>query len=322
MSTRILLIDDDPALLQGLGQTLRFRLENVQVDPCESAGDALARLNGTDYDAIISDIKMPGMDGLRLMERVQALRPSIPILLITGHGDRDLGVQALNAGAYAFIQKPIDREYFLAWLRRALHERSLSRELEEKNRLLKNQARHLERLVQERTGKLHETSEMLKAVMEASPVAIIATDPKGRILVWNRAAERMLGWLRDEVLGRELPRIVEGREQLSTHQLLLGAGEKLADYRTVWRTKDGASIEVTAAAGYWHDSTEEVAGIMVVLTSADSGRYPSCALPGTPQASAKEEGSKVEQPFPRTAVSPQRHVRPTDIGFLSATETP
>jgi DNA-binding NtrC family response regulator len=69
------------------------------------AETALERVAATDYDAIVSDIKLPGMDGLTLMQRVLELRPTTPTLLITGHADRDIRVRAMNAGAYAFYRK-------------------------------------------------------------------------------------------------------------------------------------------------------------------------------------------------------------------------
>ncbi|MEP6888650.1 MAG: response regulator, partial [Nitrospirales bacterium] len=91
----------------------------------------LERIGQTDYDAVVSDVKMPGMDGFQLMERVLTIRPTTSTLLVTGHGDHDMGVKALNAGAYAFIPKPIDREFFVAWLKRAIQLRQLSRTVEQ-----------------------------------------------------------------------------------------------------------------------------------------------------------------------------------------------
>src|SRR5204862_273701 len=79
-----------------------------------SAEEALRLIAAHDYDAIVSDIKMPGMDGLALLDEVREIRPETPTLLITGHGEHDLTVRALRGGAYDFIQKPIDREYFVA----------------------------------------------------------------------------------------------------------------------------------------------------------------------------------------------------------------
>src|SRR5207237_8866198 len=97
----------------------------------ETPVDAPERINQTDYDAIVSDGKMPGMDGLALLHEIRELRPSTPTLMITGHGERELAVQALRGGAYDFVQKPIDRDYFIASLERAIQRRVLDRQVEE-----------------------------------------------------------------------------------------------------------------------------------------------------------------------------------------------
>src|SRR6266436_6371079 len=130
-TAQILLVDDDVTLLQALPQALYLRIDGVGVDTCDSAPEALKQIQEREYDAIVSDIKMPGMDGLTLLAQIQALRPETPTLLITGHGEHDLALQALRGGAYDFIQKPIEREYFVAALTRAIEVRRLSRRIEE-----------------------------------------------------------------------------------------------------------------------------------------------------------------------------------------------
>ncbi len=109
-NARILLVDDDTALLQALPQAVSLRMTAVQVDTSDSALQALDLIKAQDYDAIVSDIKMPGMDGLTLLSHIQQWLPQTPTLLITGHGEHELTVQALRGGAYDFIQKPIDRD--------------------------------------------------------------------------------------------------------------------------------------------------------------------------------------------------------------------
>ena len=116
----ILIVDDDTALLEALPQALYLRLEAVKVDTSDSAQSAIEQIVEREYDAIVSDIKLPGMDGLALLAKIQELRPDTPTLLITGHGEHDLAVQALRGGAYDFIQKPIDRDYLVAALQRAI----------------------------------------------------------------------------------------------------------------------------------------------------------------------------------------------------------
>jgi signal transduction histidine kinase len=152
--SQILLVDDDTALLHALPQALSLRVNNLQVDICDSAFEALEQIQDRDYDAIVSDIKMPGMDGLALLEKIQELRPETPTLLITGHGEHNLAVQALRGGAYDFIQKPIDREYVVAALQRAIQMHQLRRQVREHQRALELHAQSLERVVQNRTQEL------------------------------------------------------------------------------------------------------------------------------------------------------------------------
>src|SRR5947208_186485 len=145
----VLVVDDDPALLQGLPETLRLRMSGVTVDTADSAATALDRIAARDYDAIVTDIRMPGMDGLALLARIRALQPDTPVLMITGHGEYDLALRALRGGAYDFIQKPIDREDVVASLDRAIRARALSRRGKNRQLALERRASELEAVVQE-----------------------------------------------------------------------------------------------------------------------------------------------------------------------------
>src|SRR5437867_8921410 len=124
---RVLLVDDDPALLQALPQALRLRMGGVTVETADSAAAALDRIAARDYDAIVTDIKMPGMDGLGLLAEIRGRQPDTPTLMITGHGEYDLALRCLRGGAYDFIQKPIDRDHFVASLHRAIRAHALNR---------------------------------------------------------------------------------------------------------------------------------------------------------------------------------------------------
>src|SRR5260221_14551940 len=160
MKSYILIVDDDAALLQALPQALYLRIQDVKVDTSDSASAALELIQEHEYDAIVSDIKMPGMDGLALLAKIQELRPDTPTLLITGHGEHDLAVQALRGGAYDFIQKPIDRDYLVAALQRAIQTHQLRRQVVEQQLALELHARSLERMVQKRTQELVEANAM------------------------------------------------------------------------------------------------------------------------------------------------------------------
>lgn len=155
---RVLIVDDDTALLQALPQAIALRMKNMHVDISDSAFGAIQQVQESEYDAIVSDIKMPGMDGITLIEKLHALCPDTPTLLITGHGERDLAISALRVGAYDFIQKPIDRDYFVSSLQRAIQTRQMRRQIAEQQEALQQYTHQLEQTVAERTRELVEAN--------------------------------------------------------------------------------------------------------------------------------------------------------------------
>jgi DNA-binding NtrC family response regulator len=138
---QILLVDDDPATLQGLSRMLPLHMQGLKVDLAASAFDALERMQRCDYDAIVSDIMMPGLNGLELLARVKLLRPTTPTLLITGSLEPALLQRAMSAGAYDFIQKPIDRLLLVGALKRAIQSHQLQQQVQRQQSLLKDYAR-------------------------------------------------------------------------------------------------------------------------------------------------------------------------------------
>jgi serine phosphatase RsbU (regulator of sigma subunit)/FixJ family two-component response regulator/anti-sigma regulatory factor (Ser/Thr protein kinase) len=177
----VLVVDDDHALLEALPETLRLRMPGVVVETCDSGSAGLERILATDYDVIVSDIKMPEMDGLALLDQIRLLRPDTPTLLITGHGEHDLAVQSLRAGAYDYIQKPIDRDYLVASLRRAVQVRQLRRRVADQQAVLERHARELEQRVQTRTSELRDAVERIRALTEVA-VAIHAARDVSQVL--------------------------------------------------------------------------------------------------------------------------------------------
>src|SRR5438132_6414251 len=144
----VLLVGDDPALLEALPEALRLRMSGVTVDTADSAAAALDRIAARDYDTIVTDIKMPGMDGFALLAEIRRRQPDTPILMITGHGEYDLAVRALRGGAYDFVQKPIDRDDFVASLHRAIRAHALNRRVKDRQVALERCDRELEWIVE------------------------------------------------------------------------------------------------------------------------------------------------------------------------------
>ena len=104
----ILLVDDDHLTLEALTAGLKLRLARVTVHTTLLPDGALKRISCTDYDVVISDINMPGIDGLNLLSHIQILRPNLPVLLISGHECAQTTSTAVSGRAFAFLPKPID----------------------------------------------------------------------------------------------------------------------------------------------------------------------------------------------------------------------
>ncbi|PTT88859.1 Fis family transcriptional regulator [Pelomonas sp. HMWF004] len=120
---KVVFVEDDLPVRVSLTQTLE--LEGFAVLPCRSAEEALPHIQPGAPLIVITDVRLPGMDGRALLAHVQATDPAIPTILITAHGDVAMAVQSMRAGAYDFIEKPFAPERLLDVARRALDLRTL-----------------------------------------------------------------------------------------------------------------------------------------------------------------------------------------------------
>jgi len=143
--TRVLAVDDEAAACKLLALILSppaFR--------CMTAGngeEALVALHNEKFDAVISDLRMPGINGLELLAEARRKHPHVAFLVTTGVDDVDVGVQAMRAGADDYLLKPLQESAVIASLERALHKRQLEEQVE-------GYRQHLEEMVVERTGQL------------------------------------------------------------------------------------------------------------------------------------------------------------------------
>ena len=99
---KVVFVEDDATVRRSLTQTLE--LTGIEVLACDCAEAALPHLWAGLQGILISDIQLPGMNGLQLLEQVGAVNPAIPVILITAHGDVAMAVQAMRAGAYDFLE--------------------------------------------------------------------------------------------------------------------------------------------------------------------------------------------------------------------------
>jgi len=120
---RILLIDDEEEMRRSSAQALE--LFGLEVDTFSSAEPVL-ELIGYSFDGVVvSDIRMPGMDGMTLLQRIREVDPEVPVILVTGHADVQLAVSAMRAGVYDFLEKPFTAQHLAGIIRRAMDRRSL-----------------------------------------------------------------------------------------------------------------------------------------------------------------------------------------------------
>jgi two-component system response regulator AauR len=123
----VLIVEDDPHVLLGCQQALA--LEDIHSKGVGSAEEALALVGDNFAGIVVSDIRLPGIDGLELLKRLKERDRSLPVVLITGHGDVSMAVGAMRDGAYDFMEKPFSPERLVEVARRALEQRGLAREV-------------------------------------------------------------------------------------------------------------------------------------------------------------------------------------------------
>ena len=120
---RILIVDDESSIRKTLREILEF--EKYEVNEAADGLDCLVKLKKHKYDVIIMDIKMPKMDGMEALERVQLLAPDTPVIMISGHANIDTAVEAVKVGAFDFISKPPDLNRLLITVRNAMDKSAL-----------------------------------------------------------------------------------------------------------------------------------------------------------------------------------------------------
>jgi len=124
---KILIVDDDPNILE----VLAMRLESQGFEPVKSAsGDAaLAMMEENDFDLVLTDLRMAGMDGIDLTEQVRRRNAEIPVILLTAHGSIPSAVEAMQKGAFSYLTKPFDDQELLIHIERALEKRRMQKQI-------------------------------------------------------------------------------------------------------------------------------------------------------------------------------------------------
>ncbi|ELF6208443.1 sigma-54-dependent Fis family transcriptional regulator [Pseudomonas putida] len=166
MLNSVIVVDDEASIRSAVEQWLSLSGFSVQL--FARAEECLAHLPQHFPGVIISDVRMPGMDGLQLLERLQSEDPDLPVILLTGHGDVPMAVEAMRSGAYDFLEKPFTPQHLLGSLRRALEKRQLVLE----NRRLHEQADLKSRLEGTLLGMSQGLQQLRRQVLELASLPV------------------------------------------------------------------------------------------------------------------------------------------------------
>jgi len=190
---KILLIDDEEDIVRVLSMSLKS--DGYDVVSALSGKEGLEVFKKESPDIILTDIKMPGMDGIEVLKKVKKINPETEVIIITGHGDIDTAIEALQYGASDFINKPVRDEALSIALDRAKEKIDIRQKLKE-------YTDDLENMVKIATEEVKRKSDFQTKLIKSSNDGIVATDDDWRIVVFNPGAERIFGYSRSEVIGK------------------------------------------------------------------------------------------------------------------------
>jgi DNA-binding NtrC family response regulator len=177
---RIMVIEDE----EGMREFLKILLgkERYQVSAFEQGKDAIERFKEETYHVVISDIKMPGMDGIEVLTEIKRIDPSVPVILMTGHASMETAIDAVNKGAFAYLLKQARNDEIKQLVKKALEMRSLKRE----NRFLKQELKksHSDRPIIGKSDKIRRVFELVdKVAATDSTILIFGESGTGKELV-------------------------------------------------------------------------------------------------------------------------------------------
>ncbi|MDA8594932.1 sigma-54 dependent transcriptional regulator [Flavobacteriaceae bacterium] len=123
--SKILIIEDEAAIRRVLKKIISEENKDYHVDEAEDGLIGIGMVEKEDYDLVMSDIKMPKMDGVEVLQKIKAIKPEVPVVMISGHGDLDTAVNTMRMGAFDYISKPPDLNRLLNTVRNALDRKNL-----------------------------------------------------------------------------------------------------------------------------------------------------------------------------------------------------
>ncbi len=183
---KILIVEDEAAIRRVLTKILSEENDSYQVEEAEDGVSGYEKIKNNDYDLILCDIKMPKMDGVELLEEVKKIKPEIPMVMISGHGDMETAINAMRLGAFDYISKPPDLNRLLNTVRNALDRKQLVVE----NKILKKKVSKNYEMIGESEAINHIKLMVDKVAQTEARVLVTGPNGTGKELVAHQLHEK------------------------------------------------------------------------------------------------------------------------------------
>jgi two-component system NtrC family sensor kinase len=251
-ANKILIVDDEEIIVRLLSMSLRS--DGYETVTANSGQEGLEVFQAQSPDIVVTDIKMPGMDGLELLKKIKEIDPEKEVIIVTGHGDIDSTITALQYGASDFINKPVRDEALAIALERAKTKIAIRQQLAE-------YTENLEIKVAEATEEIRRKSNFQRLLIRSSNDAIVAFDSDWKVVVYNPEAARLFGRAAkdvrtkvkiDDIYPVELSGIIK-------NQAKAGDGKKAQNWKeSTLKFEDGRTVPVRYFSNVLHEKSEYV----------------------------------------------------------------
>jgi PAS domain S-box-containing protein len=253
---RLLLIDDEPDILRVLSRSLCA--DGYEVLTAQNGKEGLAVFQKERPAIILTDIKMPGMDGIEVLKAIKKQDEDAEVIIITGHGDIDNAIEALKYGASDFINKPIRDEALSLALKRAEEKIRMRRQLKE-------YTVNLEKKVEEATRELRRKTNFMEKLIRSSNDGIVATDERFAVVIYNPGAQRIFGYRAEEVIQKMDAASIVPQELLASLRQEPDQGDRDAELpwqETTVPVREGSRIPVRFAGTLLHEKKKVVGSVL------------------------------------------------------------
>ena len=196
----LVLVVDDEQDIRDASERILSRA-GYQVQKASRGDEALDILNKNSVDIVLLDLKMPGMDGMEVLERIRRLSETIQVIVITGYATVETAIEAMKQGAYDFIPKPFEPDQLRIVVNRAWEKIHFTQEAQ---RLEEERKRTLLDLDTEKSR--------IRTIVESFPSGVIVTDPTGRVVLMNPALKQLLGLDKDVKVGNRIEDYLPDKE--------------------------------------------------------------------------------------------------------------